>query len=252
MAEVVAKVDVKKEPGYLYFLDKNGNIARVPAKKKWLELNCGEYAPHVLLLQKELINKEKEILKKLLNSDDSDDIEFSRDIDDLGLWYRDDSDKLIRVIAVLDREEEKTVDFWYDSDNSEMRELVEKYSDIVKAVNINSGLKSRHEITVKAGKQYTVIRHGYRDGEIVIYSERYREFCRDYRELLEKKRKAVFLEEVRELGDAWIGRLSSDYRNDTPLTNSGWLEVKRFYGGQRLYVRRDLKELENNGVIVMK
>lgn len=30
MAQVVAKVGVKKEPGYLYFVDKNGNVARVP------------------------------------------------------------------------------------------------------------------------------------------------------------------------------------------------------------------------------
>ena len=28
MAETVAKVGVKKEKGYLYFLDKNGNVAR--------------------------------------------------------------------------------------------------------------------------------------------------------------------------------------------------------------------------------
>ena len=28
MAEVVAKVGVKKEKGYLYFIDKNGNVAR--------------------------------------------------------------------------------------------------------------------------------------------------------------------------------------------------------------------------------
>jgi hypothetical protein len=28
MAEKVAKVGVKKEPGYLYFVDKNGDISR--------------------------------------------------------------------------------------------------------------------------------------------------------------------------------------------------------------------------------
>ena len=28
MAEVVAKIGVKKESGYLYFLDKNGNVCR--------------------------------------------------------------------------------------------------------------------------------------------------------------------------------------------------------------------------------
>lgn len=28
MAEVVAKSSVRKEPGYLYFVDKNGNVAR--------------------------------------------------------------------------------------------------------------------------------------------------------------------------------------------------------------------------------
>lgn len=39
MAQKVAKVGVKKEPGYLYFVDKNGDIARAKmargsAKKK--------------------------------------------------------------------------------------------------------------------------------------------------------------------------------------------------------------------------
>ena len=28
MAEVVAKTGVQKEPGYLYYLDKNGNVSR--------------------------------------------------------------------------------------------------------------------------------------------------------------------------------------------------------------------------------
>ncbi|MDI3474115.1 MAG: hypothetical protein PWR30_438 [Candidatus Woesearchaeota archaeon] len=30
MAKKVAKVGIKKEKGYLYFVDKNGNVARVP------------------------------------------------------------------------------------------------------------------------------------------------------------------------------------------------------------------------------
>ena len=29
MAKVVAKTGIKKKPGYLYFLDKNGNVSRV-------------------------------------------------------------------------------------------------------------------------------------------------------------------------------------------------------------------------------
>ncbi|MDI3544326.1 MAG: hypothetical protein PWQ28_607 [Candidatus Woesearchaeota archaeon] len=30
MAKKVARVGIKKEKGYLYFVDKNGNVARVP------------------------------------------------------------------------------------------------------------------------------------------------------------------------------------------------------------------------------
>jgi len=33
MAEVVCKCGVKREPGYLYFVDKNGNCARVNMKR---------------------------------------------------------------------------------------------------------------------------------------------------------------------------------------------------------------------------
>ncbi len=34
MAEVVAKVGVKKQAGYLYFVDKKGNVARAPMSRK--------------------------------------------------------------------------------------------------------------------------------------------------------------------------------------------------------------------------
>ena len=34
MAEVVAKTGVKKQGGYLYFLDKKGNVARAPMSRK--------------------------------------------------------------------------------------------------------------------------------------------------------------------------------------------------------------------------
>ncbi len=34
MAEVVAKVGVKKAKGFLYFLDKKGNVARAPMSRK--------------------------------------------------------------------------------------------------------------------------------------------------------------------------------------------------------------------------
>ncbi len=34
MAEVVAKVGVKKEKGYLYFVDKRGNVARAPMSRR--------------------------------------------------------------------------------------------------------------------------------------------------------------------------------------------------------------------------
>ncbi len=34
MAELVAKVGVKKAKGYLYFLDKKGNVARAPMSRK--------------------------------------------------------------------------------------------------------------------------------------------------------------------------------------------------------------------------
>ena len=34
MAEVLVKCGVKREPGYLYFVDKNGNAARVKMARK--------------------------------------------------------------------------------------------------------------------------------------------------------------------------------------------------------------------------
>jgi len=34
MAKVVCKCGIKKEPGYLYFVDKNGNAARVQMARK--------------------------------------------------------------------------------------------------------------------------------------------------------------------------------------------------------------------------
>ena len=34
MAEMVAKVGVKKQAGYLYFVDKKGNVARAPMSRK--------------------------------------------------------------------------------------------------------------------------------------------------------------------------------------------------------------------------
>jgi len=33
-AEVIAKLGIKREAGYLYFLDKQGNLARVPMSRK--------------------------------------------------------------------------------------------------------------------------------------------------------------------------------------------------------------------------
>ena len=33
MAKVVCKCGIKREPGYLYFLDKKGNVARVKMKR---------------------------------------------------------------------------------------------------------------------------------------------------------------------------------------------------------------------------
>jgi glucan-binding YG repeat protein len=34
MAEVVAKTGIKKEPGYLYFLNKDGNVGRVKMARR--------------------------------------------------------------------------------------------------------------------------------------------------------------------------------------------------------------------------
>lgn len=33
MATVIARTNIKKQKGYLYFVDKNGNVASVPMKR---------------------------------------------------------------------------------------------------------------------------------------------------------------------------------------------------------------------------
>jgi hypothetical protein len=39
MAEVLAKCGIKREPGFLYFVDKNGNAARVQMARKGQKTN---------------------------------------------------------------------------------------------------------------------------------------------------------------------------------------------------------------------
>ena len=49
MAEVLVRAGVKRQPGYLYFIDKKGNVARTPmaragkttSRKQEVLVNCG-------------------------------------------------------------------------------------------------------------------------------------------------------------------------------------------------------------------
>lgn len=39
MAEILAKTGIKRESGYLYFIDKNGNVARCKMARKGVKTN---------------------------------------------------------------------------------------------------------------------------------------------------------------------------------------------------------------------
>ncbi len=46
MANVLCKCDIKREPGYLYFVNKDGNAARVPMARKGMKASKKQEVVH--------------------------------------------------------------------------------------------------------------------------------------------------------------------------------------------------------------
>ena len=121
---------------------------------------------------------------------------------------------------------------------------------------IHSGIPSRRRWRVRTGtivyKKFIGIKGGLFHYKVTyVPNTTFLQWYREYEQWKKDYFEAVREKNLRELGDAFIGRFSYDHRCNDFATGAGFRGVKRFHGGKVLYVRDDLKQrIRNNKIII--
>jgi len=125
-----------------------------------------------------------------------------------------------------------------------------KNSPCVRGIYTNSDIPSRWSITIQTG--VTELLQFEKDNKRIIigvkpeHTDEAKKWISDYNNWIKEEKKRRIEVEAKEKGDVWIGRYGNDHRYRDDFS-SIWEPVKRFSGGDFLYIRYDWADIIKNG-----